>query len=192
MDSYISSPSCTISSSSPSNPSMVIMSTLSPVIIKLDCSNYIFWKSKILPAARAHDLEAFLLGTKLKPVETIVDSTNSITPMVNPDYVSWIRHDQFVMSWLLSSISEQMLGHVVQYRSAAEVWSVLHKLFSTKSKARALQLRLFLQTTKKGGNSIEEYVLKMKTLVNSFIAAGQEISDDDLILYILGGLGYSV
>ena len=144
-----------------------------------------FWKSQILPAARAHDLEVFLLGPKPKPDEFIVDFTNSNVLFTNPDYRSWIRLDQFVMSWLLSSISEQMLGHVVHCQSVVEVWIVLEQLFSTKSKTRALQL----QTLKKGNGSIEDYVLKMKSLATSLIATGQQISDDELILYILRGLG---
>ena len=48
------------------------------------------------------------------------------------------RTDQFVLSWLLSSISEQMLGHVLHCKSASEVWIVLEQTFSAKSKARAL------------------------------------------------------
>ena len=58
-----------------------------------------------------------------------------------------------------------------------------------KSKARVLQWRLLLQTTKKGGGSFEDYILKMNDMATSLIAAGQQISDDELVLYILGGLG---
>ena len=181
--------SCTISSCSQSIIPMAIPSTLPSISIKLDRSNYMFWKSQILPGARAHDLEVFLLGPKSKQDEFIVDSTNPNVLLTNPDYRSWIRLDRFVMSWLLSSISEQLLGHVVHCQSVVEVWIVLEQLFSTKSKTRALQLRLSLQTLKKGNGSIEDYVLKMKSLATSLIAAGQQISDDELILYILKGLG---
>ena len=66
-----------------------------------------------------------------------------------------------------------MLGHVVNCRSSAEVWSLLEQLFFTRSKESILQLRLLLQ---------------VKTNANALITAGQQISDDELILYILGGL----
>ena len=189
MASYPSSPSPSyiVTSSPLPTLTMMIPSTLAPINIKLERSNYVFWKCQILPAARAHDLEAYLLGTKLKPNEVIINSGNPSATIVNPDYISWMRLDQFVMSWLLSSISEQMLGHVVQCKSAAEkIWIVLEQLFSTKSKARVLQLRLSLQTVKKGGGSIEDCILKMKSLATSLMAAGQQISDDELVLYILG------
>ena len=42
-----------------------------------------------------------------------MDSGNSAVLLSNPEYISWKRLDQFVMGWLLSSISEQMLGHVI-------------------------------------------------------------------------------
>lgn len=38
--------------------------------------------------------------------------------------------------------------------------------------------------------SIEDYILKMRNLANSFIMAGQTISDEELILYVLRGLGF--
>ena len=79
-----------------------------------------------------------------------------------------------------------MLGHVLHYKSASKVWIVLEQTFYAKSKARALQLRLSLQTMKKGNNSVEDYILKMKSLAMSLMAVGQQIIDDELILYILG------
>ena len=54
--------------------------------------------------------------------------------------------------------------------------------------AQNLNQMSLLQTLKKGNNSIEDYVLKMKSLATFLIAFGQKISDDELILYILGGL----
>ena len=130
-----------------------------------------------------------MFGRKLKPDEVIVDLGSSSDSLCNPEYISWKRLDQFVMSWLLSSISEQMLGHVVHCQYSAEIRSILEQLFFTKSKARVLQLWLQLQTTKKGSSTIEDYVLKMKTLANSLMASSQQIPDDELILYILSGLG---
>ena len=81
--------------SNPSSPSplhlpIMIPSTLTPINIKLDRSNYMFWKSHILPAARAHDLEAFLLGTKLKPSEHIADPSAPFATVVNPEYATYL------------------------------------------------------------------------------------------------------
>ena len=188
------SPPYIISLPPTSTTTMAMPSVLPPISIKLDRTNYLFWKSQILPTLRAHDLESLLLDTKLKPEEYIADSVDAdqSSPQINPAYVSWTRIDQFVLSWLLSSISEQMLGNVLYCKSASEVWIVLEQTFFAKSKARALQLRLSLQTMKKSNNSIKDYILKMKSLAMSLMAAGQQITDDELILYILGGLGLGI
>ena len=37
--------------------------------------------------------------------------------------------------------------------------------------------------------SVEEYMLKMKNIAESLLAAGQLITDEELVLYVLGGLG---
>ncbi|KAF4355480.1 hypothetical protein F8388_015234 [Cannabis sativa] len=41
--------------------------SLAPLTIKLDRSNYPYWRSQALPALRAHDLEGYVLGTKHCP-----------------------------------------------------------------------------------------------------------------------------
>lgn len=83
-----------------------------------------------------------------------------------------------------------MFGHVVYCSTSLEVWNTLEDLFTTSSKARTLQLRFQLQSLKKGNLSIHDYMLKMRSLAKNMSAAGQLISDDELILYILGGLGH--
>ena len=190
MASYTSSPSCPISFPSPfpSTFPMLVPSTLAHLNIKLDSSNYTFWKSQILPSVRAHGLQGFLLGTHIKPDEYIIDPANPQAVLQNPDHVSWIRLDQFLMSWLFSSISRANVWPCRPLQVIRRSVNNLEQLFSTKSKARVLQLRLLLQTTKKGTRSIEDYILKMKNIASSLMAAGQSISDDELILYILGSL----
>ena len=46
-----------------------------------------------------------------------------------------------------------------------------------------------LQSTEKGGSSIDDYMLKMKQYAESLAEAGEPIGDDSLSLYILSGLG---
>ena len=46
-----------------------------------------------------------------------------------------------------------------------------------------------LQSLKKCALSIKDYVLKMRNIADMLSASGKPIPDEDLILYILGGLG---
>lgn len=52
-----------------------------------------------------------------------------------------------------------------------------------------MQLSLQLQTQKKGDSSIDEYFLKMHGYAYMLVAGGKIITNDELILYILGGFG---
>ena len=95
---------------------------MNPLSLHLDLQYYIFWSSQVLATARAHSLEGFLLGTILAPSMSIqsANSDGTTSQVPNPEYVLWIRHDQFLLSWLFSSISDSMLGHVNRCASSAE------------------------------------------------------------------------
>lgn len=62
-------------------------------------------------------------------------------------------------------------------------------MFASQSRAHIMQLRLQLQTTKKGSQSMVDYLQKMKTIADNLAVASQPLNEDDLILHILGGLG---
>lgn len=128
---------------------MVIPANLALLSLQLNQSNYAIWKSQVLLTVRAHELESFLLGTCSRPDAFIPDLDNPNLSINNPEHTIWIRLDHLMMSWLFSSIFETMLGHVVHCYTTVDIWRMLEQLFSTKSKARILQLYLPLQTTKK-------------------------------------------
>ena len=44
-------------------------------------------------------------------------------------YQSWSRSNNMVISWLLNSISKEILPTIVYYHSAAEIWSDLQDRF---------------------------------------------------------------
>ncbi|KAL2471125.1 Uncharacterized protein Adt_39261 [Abeliophyllum distichum] len=45
--------------------------------VKLDKENCLLWRNMILPIIRGHNLECYLLGTKLCPLETIATQITS-------------------------------------------------------------------------------------------------------------------
>ncbi|XP_031250606.1 uncharacterized protein LOC116108504 [Pistacia vera] len=82
-----------------------------------------------------------------------------------------------------------MFRHVAKCSTAAEIWNILEMHFQYESKARALHFRNLLQSTRKESISIFDYVLKMKEYGDSLTASGRYIGDEELLLYILDGLG---
>ena len=103
--------------SQPSSLTLPFSSTLNPLALKLDRHNYNFWQSQVLLAVHVHGLEDFILGTKLCPEQYvpthISPSSTEVIDKINPHYINWTRLDQFLVSWLLSSIFESVYGHIV-------------------------------------------------------------------------------
>ncbi|KAL5820678.1 hypothetical protein ACOSQ3_022560 [Xanthoceras sorbifolium] len=67
---------------------------------------------------------------------------------------------------------------------------MLEKLYSHKSLARILQLKQQLQNSRKGSLSISECCLKIKTLGDALRAAGQTVTEYDMVLNVLNGVGH--
>lgn len=78
---------------------------------------------------------------------------------------------------------------MTSYQNSYEIWSALERTFSSQTKARTLQLKMQLQSSKKGALSIIDYYTKIKLLVDNLIATGNFIIDEELTLSILSGLG---
>lgn len=159
-----------------------------PILLKLDRNNYAFWRAQVLPTIRAHGFEEFIATTAMPPAP-FLPSQSGAPPRANPEYSVWIRRDQFLLSWFLASIGDSMFGHVVRCNTARDVWLTLERLFMSQSKTRTMQLRMALQTTRKGSMSIEDYFLKMRGFADQLSAVGQIITDEDLQMYILAGFG---
>ena len=73
------------------NVSSSISSSTFTTPIKLDRSNYMIWKSKILSSVQANDLEGFLDGSKICPSQFLNDEprSSSVDLRENPAYVTW-------------------------------------------------------------------------------------------------------
>ena len=83
--------------------------------IKLTQNNFMLWKSHVVSSIRANELEGLIDGSHTCPPRCFSNprpnQTTITTP--NPEYQIWKKHDHILLSWLLSSLSEGVLGTVV-------------------------------------------------------------------------------
>ena len=61
-------------------------------------------------------------------------------------------------------------------------------MFSVNTKARKIQLKQELNTLKKGTMTVNEYVLKVRSIADALAAIDAMPDDDDLVSSTLGGL----
>lgn len=132
----------------------------------------------------------FIDGSTPAPPQHVTSSTAANAELVpNPAYDRWYDQDQQVLSGLLSSMTEEILQDVVSATTSQEAWDTLQRMFSSATRARAVQIRIELATTKKRDLSASNYFRKVKGLASELAAAGAPLRDDEVIAYLLVGLG---
>ncbi|KAL5574968.1 hypothetical protein UlMin_016667 [Ulmus minor] len=81
--------------------------------------------------------------------------------VINPAFIAWRRQDRTILSWIYSSLTP----------------------------ARIMQLRLELQSTKKGSMAMIDYIMKIKGAADNLAAIGEPVLEQDQVMNLLGGLG---
>ncbi|GAV68770.1 UBN2 domain-containing protein, partial [Cephalotus follicularis] len=107
----------------------------------------------------------------------------------NPDFLPWYKQDQLLLSWILSSLTESVHAQVVGLTTSRTVWSALVAAFASPSQACVMYLCLDLHNVSKGADSMAVYLEKVKSISDALALASTPVSYEDLIIYILGGLG---
>jgi hypothetical protein len=110
-------------------------------------------------------------------------------PVPNPEYEKWIAKDQHVLSYLFSSLSKEVFSQVSSATTVAELWVVIQGLHASQSCARVMATRMALATASKGTSSVADYFIKMKGLADEMALVGHKLEDEELVSYILIGLG---
>ena len=141
MVSAISSPtmenssSATIGSSSTRSGPVSFTHALS---IKLNQDNFLLWSHQVLAAIKGHKLLHFIKSS-VKPLQYLSDADKQ-NGIMNPEYLDYEQQDQLLLSWLLSSMSENLLTRMIGCDESLKVWSKLEQYFTVTTKARVKQL----------------------------------------------------
>jgi Reverse transcriptase (RNA-dependent DNA polymerase)/gag-polypeptide of LTR copia-type/GAG-pre-integrase domain len=154
--------------------------------LKLTNDNYLSWKFLVLPLVKGHDLLNFLDGTSPPPPDTILTSAGVAIP--NPDFLTWMRQDQLLLAWLLSSISETVVSQVIHCTTSSDLWHELTVRFSSQSLASVMDLKMQIHSLQKGHLSMQAYLDQKRSLADRLRMIGCPVSDADLQLFILHGL----
>ena len=117
------------------------------ITTSLDEDNYILWKYQVEIALRGYDLLQYINGTITVPPVTITNLEGEIVP--NSDYTKFQKQDSLLSSWLLSSVSSNLLSQIVGCNTSYEIWKTVEIFFSSQSAARIMQYRRKLQNSKK-------------------------------------------
>ncbi|CEG45552.1 copia proteinlike [Plasmopara halstedii] len=89
-------------------------------------------------------------------------------------------------------MEDSQLPLVCSANGAQDAWSRLESHFEKKSLANKLFLcRRFFTTMMSEGDDVLEHINKIKTLAEQLDAVGAPVSEEDLVITLLGSLGES-
>lgn len=156
--------------------------------IRLSPSNYLLWKSQLIPLLTHQSLLGHVDGTSAAPpTELLVNDK----PAPNPAFAAWLAADQRAVIILQASLTEEAFSEIVGIDSARQIWVALESAYSNSSVERIQNLRDQLRQSSKGASSIAEYGRKFKTICDQLSAIGHPVEESDKIHWFLCGLGSS-
>ncbi|KAI4297344.1 hypothetical protein L6164_037238 [Bauhinia variegata] len=110
--------------------------------IKLDKDNYFLWRTTILSALKAFDMDRYVNGDITTPPQYVqVASTNNESleltqTIVNPEYTTWKKTNRLVLLWIKWLTTDKILGNIARATSAQEAWETLEKILYSQSRAK--------------------------------------------------------
>jgi hypothetical protein len=113
---------------------------LMPISEKLVRSNHTLWKAQTLVVLRGAQLAGFLDRTNKASAQTLKvkvqkEGSEGVEEVNNPPYDLWKAQEQHVLSYLLTSVSRDILVQVAALPTAEEVWKHIEASFASQSRA---------------------------------------------------------
>lgn len=174
------------SSSSPST-ALLHVNITDFVTEKLDMTNYLTWSYLFKPILDIHDINDHISSQPTTPEQTLLSSDGK-TSTPNPDFLSWVKIDKIILSWINATVKREVLPLLYHSRTASDAWFALETHFLDKSTARELQLKFTLNKLVKGTLSIDEYCQRFKEISDALAAIKQPLTDREQVSRILQGL----
>ncbi|GJN25821.1 hypothetical protein PR202_gb13701 [Eleusine coracana subsp. coracana] len=78
------------------------------------------------------------LNLKALPQFITEGAGESARQVPNTEFLHWFTQNQIVLSALVSSMNEDMLGQMTQYTTARAIWMALHAMFSSQNRAQIM------------------------------------------------------
>ncbi|KAI0508127.1 hypothetical protein KFK09_014261 [Dendrobium nobile] len=155
-----------------------LMSNIRSIIsITLTADNYPLWRSQVLKIFKANRFDGFLDGTCLCP------------PSTDPTSVqNWVLIDQNLAAALYSIISPSILPYVLSLEHCSEIWDTIARRLQSSTRSRTIQLRNELHHVSMNNQTMSQYLLNIKALVDAIAATGSPLDPEEIISYTLNGL----
>jgi hypothetical protein len=131
------------------------------------------------PILRSNLLFGFVDGSLPYPPEEVqVPASDGISASTidNPKYAAWHQQDQSILSAIVSSLSEGVIGMVMMIPTSREAWETLEASFASQSSAWVMQICATLSKIKKHDfPNADAFFNKVKSLADVLRSIGQPL-----------------
>ncbi|XP_041001671.1 uncharacterized protein LOC121247374 [Juglans microcarpa x Juglans regia] len=149
---------------------------------KLTPSTFPQWRAQFEALLIDYDLLDYVNGISSCPPPVGTSTTD-----LNKTH--WVRQDKLILSAILASTSPTITPLIATTKTSHEAWNKLKMLYASRPRIRAMQLKEELTLIQRGNRSISDFLHVVKALADEIAIIDHPISDDDLTLYVLNGLG---
>lgn len=115
----------------------------------------------------------------MAPPQTIEDAEGRL--VVNPTYSSFVKQNKLLASWLISTVSGELLLVFTGSTTATQIWSKASRLFTAASDAKVARLKHELHSTTKGDRLVVEYLAYIKRLCDVLSRSGPGVTEREQI-----------
>lgn len=159
-----------------------------PVTEKLTKSNFVLWQAQVMSAIRGAQLKGHLDLKAVPSKEIVAQVDGKAVKQPNPEYAIWVAKDQQVLSYLLTSMTRDVMPQVASHKTTTAVWAAVEVIFSSQTKGRTMNILIALAAPQKGSSTMAEYLSKMRSLTDDVAAAGKPLDNDLFISHVFTGV----
>lgn len=136
----MAAPATPMAVATPFKPPSGVISFSHSISVKLDTTNFLLWHQQIESAIFGYQLDKFIeLEPSIPP--KFLSSSDALSGKINEAFINCSRQDRLHLSWILSSISESILGEAVGYKTSSEAWHTIINHFASQTRGREMQLK---------------------------------------------------
>ena len=173
---------------------------------KLDGTNYPLWAYMMCHVLVAKGLWNIVQGYDVRPIvaRTSTDDVGAVEdvagtsllarfvpppPPPKAEQIRWDGRDVQAHALLALSIKRTIIPHIRSCKTAKEAWDTLATLYQARNEARVAYLQKQLESEQMNeGDSMDNFLTKVKDLKEQLIAADEVLQDSTLVQSVLNGL----
>lgn len=143
-----------------------------------DEKDWVLWKFQNKILLKYQEVFDWVTGNAEKPTGNDAKDAAKVT--------AWNKNDIKAQRAISSTIEKEPLLHIVNCKSAAEMWAKLKSVYEQKSETSVHYLQQkFFTFERDPSDSISTFIAKLQELVQQLSDLGEEISEKMLITKIL-------